>query len=262
VARRAPILSVLAIAGACVRGEPPPRRTAVAPPPVLATDRDALLVAALPVESGGVTVAYDVRGPAGITGELEVHAKAGGWRSERWALRIPGTAGEAAEITGRRVITPDLLYRDDGEAPALARASLGALADAWAEAPTSTRAAVLAHLERWTDAVADARREQPGRTREVAGTTCAVLEVGSAELCVWEAAGLPLAYRGEAFELGARRIDRAVAHPDELFAVPPDLPIAPAAAAEAPAARLERLARGDVHALAALTTPPVLAEPG
>jgi hypothetical protein len=251
----AAVFGVAAIA--CVPGPPTAARTDVPPPPVFRQDRDALLVAALPVESGGVTVLYDVRGPAGIAGELEAHARAGGWRRERWTMRGSSASGQPIELAGERVVTPDFVYRVDANGRTLTRSSLGSLADAWLAADAPTRAAALTHVERWSTAMAQARHDQPGPTREIAGTTCAVLSVGGAELCVWEAAGLPLSYRGEAFELTAQSVVHGVTHDDSTFAIPDGLVATAARTAESPRQRVERLARGDVRELAALATPSV-----
>jgi hypothetical protein len=223
-------------------------------------DRDALLVAALPVESGGVTVVYDVRGPSGIAGELRADAKAGGWRRESWRLRGAGASGEPVEIAGERLVTPDFVYRAEADGRTLARATLGPVADAWLAATAPTRAAALAHVQRWSAELAQARRDRPGDTREIAGAPCVVLSVGEAELCVWEATGLALSYRGEAFELTARAIVRGVEHDAATFAVPTDLVAAPAPRDD-PAERVARLARGDVRELAALILPPALGGP-
>jgi hypothetical protein len=246
---------------ACGRAEEAP--AAAMPLAVEATEppanREGFLDALLPVPGGAVVVVYDVSGPAGLSGSLELIVAAGGHRRENWALTLPLADGKPGQLRGTTIQTPDRIWTEaDGAAGQLQRVAVGGLADAYVGAAPDVRRAAFEGLLAWRRDLAIARREHPGETREILGETCLWQRVAAQTLCVWEATGIPLRYEGPAFTVEAVRIDREPELSDNAFALPTAaVGLEPSAApGELDASRgLQQLAAGDYTGLALLLQP-------
>jgi hypothetical protein len=183
-------------------------------------DRDGVLRELAPLPAPAIIVVYDVTGPAGLAGTLEVLAAPGGLRRENWALHLP-VDGRDHDLRGSKVRTPDAVWQAaDGEAGKLVPARLGAVADAIARLDTTTRAKVIELVRRWRAELDDARREHPGSVETIAGVQCVRVPVGTGEVCTWEATGLPLRYEGPSFSMIARHVDHEAVLGGSAFAIP------------------------------------------
>lgn len=214
-------------------------------------DRDGVLAELAPMPAPAMIVVYDVSGPAGLAGTLEVLAAPGGWRRENWALHLP-VDGRDHELRGSRVRTPDAVWQGaDGSAGQLVPTRLGPVADAIVDLDPTTRARVIELVRQWRADLEAAREEHPGTVDVVAGLACVRVPVGAGEVCTWEASGLPLRYSGPSFTLVARHVDTAAVLGPSAFAIPDGAE----RVAGAPFAVLDRVAavaRGDRSAIAEL----------
>ncbi len=212
------------------------------------------VLAPLPYET--LRIGYAVTGPAGIRGTLEIAARPGGFRHERWSLRLPTDDGDVP-LEGVRIQTPDGIWSDGIEGVPQVRASpLGALADAFVALPSARQTRVLARLADWHEALARGRAENPGQRDAVLDVSCLLTRVGGHELCVWETVGLPLRYRGGAFEVVAQEIHRDDALPDDLFVFPDHAAHDTASTRQRdPQRTLQSLEAGDYAELALLLQP-------
>ncbi len=215
------------------------------------TDREGVLAELAPLPTPAMVIVYDVTGPAGLAGTLEVLAAPGGWRRENWALHLP-VDGRDHELRGSRVRTPDAVWQGaDGTAGQLAPTRLGPVADAIVDLDPTTRARVIELVREWRADLDAARDEHPGSVDTVAGLACVRVPVGTGEVCTWEASGLPLRYAGPSFTLVARHVDSAAVFGGSAFAIPEGAE----RVAGAPFAVLDRVAavaRGDRSAIAEL----------
>lgn len=224
------------------------------------TTREGFLEALLPVPGGAVVVVYEVSGPAGLAGSLELIVAAGGKRRENWALTLPLADGTPGRLRGTTIQTPDRVWTEaDGAAGRALTLDLGALADAYVNATPEVRSAAFDSLLSWRRDVTIARAEHPGETRQVLGETCLWQRVAAQTLCVWEATGIPLRYEGPAFTVEAVRIDREPELSEDAFELSPEARAAeaapPAGTRIDPRRNLEQLARGDYTGLALLLQP-------
>jgi len=217
----------LVLAAACA-SEPSPTALAPAAAPIelpaairpIPADRDGVLHELAPLPAPAVVVVYDVTGPAGLAGTLEVLAAPGGRRRENWALRLP-VDGRDHDLRGSKVRTPDVVWQaPDGATGRLVPARLGAIADAIVDLDPSTRTKVIELVREWRSELEDARREHPGTVETIAGEQCVRVPVGTGEVCTWEATGLPLRYESSTFALVARHIDRDSVLGASAFAIP------------------------------------------
>jgi hypothetical protein len=254
---------VLVLAAACA-GEP---TTATAPASVavelpaairpIPADRDGVLHELAPLPSPSIVVVYDVTGPAGLAGSLEVLAAPGGRRRENWALRLP-VDGRDHDLRGSKVRTPDVVWQaPDGETGRLVPARLGAIADAIVDLDPTTRTKVIELVRAWRSELELARVEHPGSVETIAGEQCVRVPVGTGEVCTWEATGLPLRWVGSGsngqpgFSLVARHIDRSAVLGASAF----EIPLGAERIAAPPFDVLDRVAavaRGDRSAIADL----------
>jgi hypothetical protein len=215
------------------------------------TDRAGMLAELAPLPAPALVVVYDVTGPAGLAGTLEVLAATGGWRRENWSLRLP-VAGRDHELRGSSVRTPDVVWQAPDEAPGrLAPARLGAVADAIVALDPTTRARVIELVRDWRSDLDAARREHPGTVDTIAGIECVRVPVGTGEVCTWEATGLPLRYEGPSFAIVARHVDREPTLGASAFAIPAGAERTTGAPFDV-LARVAAVARGDRSALAEL----------
>ncbi|MBC8070982.1 MAG: hypothetical protein IAG13_21840, partial [Deltaproteobacteria bacterium] len=91
----------------------------------VADDRADVLAELAPVPGGAVVIVYDIAGPAGISGTLELLLAEGGYRRDNWRVSLPLPEG-TREIRGSRVRTPELVWRgDDGDDGRATLAQLG-----------------------------------------------------------------------------------------------------------------------------------------
>jgi hypothetical protein len=247
------------LAAACAN-EPAPIAIAPAAAPVqlpsairpIPADRDGVLHELAPLPAPSIVVVYDVTGPAGLVGTLEVLAAPGGRRRENWTLRLP-VDGSDHDLRGSKVRTPDAVWQSpDGTAGRLVPARLGAIADAIVDLDPATRTKVIELVRQWRGELDDARREHPGSVETIAGVECVRVPVGTGEVCTWEATGLPLRYVGpSSFAIVARHIDRESVLGASAF----DIPLGAERLAAPPFDVLDRVAavaRGDRSAIADL----------
>lgn len=229
---------------------PRPELTTVSLP----TDRAGILRELAPLPSEALLVVYEVEGPGGVTGSLEVLARPGGYRRENWTIHVPLGEEGSRQLDGATVQTPDGVWIEGSAGaptPSPTASPLGALAEAWLVLPEAPRAAVVEQLRAHRQALALARaaeREPPERVLDV---PCHVTRVATIEMCLWEAAGLPLRYASDGLRLRAIHIDEHANIGEHAF----DPPGAVAAAAPAvvgfdPVKALERAAEGDLAELA------------
>lgn len=225
-------------------------------------DADVLALLA-PLPAGPFELRYRITGPGGLTGELVVIQKAGGWRSERWTMTSDGQLA----IEGRTIATPRMLWTAVGEQPGETTAlHLGALADAWLALPPERRDAAAANLTEWRAELAKSRLEQPGEGETIEGVRCVKMRIAAQNLCLWEETGLLMRYEGAAFELVVTKVTRDPAIAKDAFELPAiskDAKQVPVEGIDAKAL-VEGLADGKVGPIAALLAPglrlPELAE--
>lgn len=202
------------------------------------------------VPTGAVVVVYDVVGPAGLSGTLEVLAADGGLRRDNWTLLLPLPDG-VREIRGSAVVTPDTIWRAEGEdAGVVEPGRLRPLADAIVGLDPVTRTAVLTQIRSWRDELDRARAEDPGELETIAGVPCVRVRAGGGEVCTWEQAGLPLRYDGSAFSIVATHIEHDAELGPHAFDIPAMAARAPSmTTAKDPTPQLAAIAAGDRAAL-------------
>lgn len=236
-ARRSPIALALAVAagafGPACDGGPPTDAAA----PVLLGDparpsappegRAAFLAEVSPLPAGGILVVYEVEGPGGLEGTLEVMMRPGGWRRENWTLAMP-VADANVELRGSTIQTPDAIYVEGPKGVHARRITLGALADAWLALEPSMRADVLAGVRRMHERRAGARPSEGVESERVLGLACRPERIAAQDVCMWEAAGLPLRAEGGGFRLEAIRVQLDPELGESAFTIPEGVELAPA----------------------------------
>lgn len=223
--------------------------------------RDAFLARLIPVEGRGVRVVYEVKGPGGLTGSLEVMARPGAYRRENWALARSTGSEERQELRGATIQTPDRMWSGlDGTPGVRAASPVSALGEAYMSLDEAGRLRVSQSIQRWHADLERARAEHPGDRREVAGVECLDMRIAGQSLCLWEQSGLVLHYEGAEFTATATRVERDIELEASTFALP-------ATAGEAREVRLpanlqidakksiDALADGDYASLSLVLTP-------
>jgi hypothetical protein len=226
----------------------PSTSTANAPIPA---DPRAILLELAPLPDQAVVIVYDVIGPAGMSGTLEVLAAEGGLRRDNWAITLPLPTG-TREIRGSAVQTPTTSWRAEGETAGIVEpARLHDVADAIAKLDPDERTKVITEIRKWQAELALARAEDPGERDTVAGISCVRVRAGGGEVCTWEEAGLPLRYDGATFSIVASHVERGASLGVHAFDIPADAAKSPLAAAAARpiAPELRAIAAGDRSAL-------------
>lgn len=210
------------------------------------TRADEILAELAPMPDGAVVIVYDVIGPSGIAGTLEVLAAAGGYRRDNWTLTLPFEDG-SREIRGSAVQTPESSWRAEGETSgSVEPGRLGLLADAIVALDPASRAEVIGQVRAWQDELARARAEDPGLRETVAGIPCVRVRAGGGEVCTWEQAGLPLRYDGAAFSIVATHVEQGAELGIHAFEIPADAAKSPLVASTGDlAGRLAKVAAGD-----------------
>lgn len=216
----------------------------------LPADRAAILRELAPLPSEALLVVYEVEGPGGVTGSLEVLARPGGFRRENWTIHVPlGEEGER-QLDGSTVQTPDGVWIEGADAPPTP-SPLGALAEAWLALPEASRRAVVEQLRAHRHALALARAAETEPPEQILDRPCHVTRVATIELCLWEATGLPLRYASDGLRLRAIHVDEHASIGEQAFDPPPS---AGATVGRVPgldpAAALARAAEGDLAELA------------
>ncbi|MFV8751159.1 hypothetical protein ACNOYE_11495 [Nannocystaceae bacterium ST9] len=202
--------------------------------------------------NGSIELRYQITGPGGLTGELVVIQKAGGWRSERWTMT--GGEGQLA-VAGQTIATPRKLWTATGDQPGeITSVQLGALADAWLALTPARRDLALEHLRAWRNDLAKSRLEQPGESETIQGIRCIKMRIAAQNLCMWEEAGLLMRYEGAAFELLVTAVTLNPTIPADAFELPKRAEAAKVIESEAVDAKalIEGLADGKVGPVAAL----------
>jgi len=215
----------------------------------LPADRTALLRELAPLPSESLLVVYEIEGPGGVTGNLEVLARPGGWRRENWTIHVPLGEEGSRQLDGSTVQTPDGVWIEGSDDPP-APSPLGALAEAWLALPEGSRRAVIEQLRAHRQALAAARAAEGEASERILDVPCHVTRVATIEMCLWEATGLPLRYASDGLRLRAVHIDDQANIGARAFEPP-----APARAAGAvpgldPVAVLAKAAAGDLAELA------------
>lgn len=202
------------------------------------------------VPTGAVVIVYDVVGPAGLSGTLEVLAADGGLRRDNWSLSLPLPDG-VREIRGSAVVTPDTLWRAEGEdAGVVEPGRLRPVADAIVALDPVTRIAVLTQIRSWRAELEQARAEDPGEVDVIAGVPCVRVRAGGGEVCTWEEAGLPLRYDGSAFSIVATHVEQNAELGAHAFDIPAMAARAPSMTiVRDPGPQLAAIAAGDRAAL-------------
>lgn len=184
------------------------------------SDATGILAELVPLPGRAAVVVYDVTGPAGISGTLELLASEGGLVRENWVLTLPLPDG-TREIRGSAVHTPDALWRAEGEdAGTVEPAQLGAAARTIAALPSARRDRIVDAVRAWREELELARSEDPGARETIAGVECVRVRAGGGEVCTWEAAGLPLRYDGPSFTVVATHVEQGSALGLHAFEIP------------------------------------------
>ncbi|MBL4684149.1 MAG: hypothetical protein JKY37_06145 [Nannocystaceae bacterium] len=217
--------------------------------------REEFLRTLSPLPFDAVRVTYAVQGPGGLAGTLEILLASGGRRRESWTLALPLPGGDVRTIAASAVQTADYIWTGTGEFLEVDRAPLGALADAYLKLPEDERRRVVESLDAFRSRVSWARVDAPGPGREVLGMPCLETRLAAQELCIWEATGLPLDYRGNAFAMQATTIETDARIPEGAFSAPMDVQRNAPAPDLDPAESLSRLARQDYGELGPLLHP-------
>lgn len=225
---------------------PPPEPTTASLP----SDREGILRELAPLPSAALLVVYEVEGPGGVTGSLEVLARPGGYRRENWTIHVPLGEEGSRQLDGTTVQTPEGVWIE-GSDEAPTPSPLGALAEAWLALPEGPRRAVVEQLRAHRQSLALARAAEDAATEHVLDVPCHVTRVATLEMCLWEAAGLPLRYASDGLRLRAIHIDDRANIGEHAFE-PPEHPRADVPAVEGfdAAAALQRAAEGDLAELA------------
>lgn len=235
IARR--LLAAFALLSACDRlsgtdePQPPSASTPIAATLDAATPRADLPIPAdpggimlelAPMPDHAIVIVYDVIGPAGLSGTLEVLAAEGGLRRDNWTITLPLPDGPR-EIRGSAVRTPTSSWRAEGEtAGTLEPGRLADVADAIAKLDPDARTKVITEIRKWQAELAQARADDPGERDTIAGTSCVRVRAGGGEVCTWEEAGLPLRYDGATFSIVASHVERGAALGMHAFEIPAD----------------------------------------
>ena len=197
--------------------EPParePSQVGAEPAPATA---EAFLRQLLPSIGRDLHVAYDLIGPRGYTGTMDVFVRPGGFTVQQWHLSHPD--GDAIE--GAWAQTPDVQWsRGTGQPATVVERPLGAMARAFAQLPVDTQRRITATIRTWHDVVAEDRDRQPGPSEHHLGRRCRAAEVVGQRYCVWEEAGVVLSFRSETLRLQARSIATDMAIEASRFDVP------------------------------------------
>jgi hypothetical protein len=219
--------------------------------PALPADREAILRELAPLPSEALLVVYEVEGPGGVTGSLEVLARPGGFRRENWTIQVPLGEEGVRQLDGSTVQTPDGVWIEGSDAPT--PSPLGALANAWLALPEASGRAVVEQLRAHRAALALARAAETEPPERILDVPCHVTRVATIEMCLWEAAGLPLRYASDGLRLRAIHIDEHANIGEHAFAPPRPAGARPdprAIPGLDPAAALQRAAEGDLAGLA------------
>jgi len=220
-----------------------------APPP---QDREAILRELAPLPTDTLLVVYEVEGPGGLTGTLEVLARPGGFRRENWTLSVPLGAEGERRLAGSTIQTPDGVWAEGDPPEAWTPSPLGAVADAYLALDEPTQQAAVHQLRQLRTTLADARAAEPSPDERILDMSCHVTRVATIEMCLWEATGLPLRYESEGLRLRALNIDTRVSIGEHAF----DVPFVPVPPLDFDAkAAVTALAEGDLGDLAPLLHP-------
>ena len=214
-------------------------------------DRAAILRELAPLPSEALLVVYEVEGPGGVTGSLEVLARPGGLRRENWTIHVPLGEEGSRQLDGFTVQTPEGVWIEGSDA-APTPSPLGALAEAWLALPESSQRAVVEELRAHRAALAQARAAEAEAPEQILGVPCHVTRVATIEMCLWEATGLPLRYASDGLRLRVIHIEEHANIGEHAFDPPPSAhtkPTTAVAGLDATAA-LRRAAEGDLAELA------------
>ncbi|MEM7160010.1 MAG: hypothetical protein AAF799_44640 [Myxococcota bacterium] len=218
----------------------------------LPADRAEILRELAPLPSDALVVVFEVQGPGGLEGTLEVLARPGGYRRENWTLEVPLGREGTRRLAGSTIQTPDGVWMEGTAPETFTSSPLGALADAYLELDEEHRREVMDNLRGLRSTLAEARGNELATPEKILGVPCHDARVATIDMCLWEATGLPLRYDSEGLKLRALNIDTKVSIGEHAF----DLPFATSGDANFDAeAALARLAEGDLSELAPLLHP-------
>ena len=204
-----------------------------------------------------VRIEYSVSGPGGMDGTMTVTVAEGARRAESWVLTMPMPGGDPVQIRGAAVHTPEVSWTDAAEGAAeRVEVPLGKVGAAYFSMDAETQHAVVDHIRTWHEEVERGRAAHPGAVDAVAGKACLRSRTAGQSLCVWEATGLPLEYRSEAFTLVAVDVQEGVELSEDTFRIPAGGQRKADASHEFDAEEsLKKLASGDLAELPVLVQP-------
>lgn len=177
-------------------------------------------LAPLPGAAQAVRIDYRVSGPA-LSGELHTLLAPGGLRHDRWELRT--SAGDSfLTASGTSIISATQLWTgSDGEPGELRPNTLAGLGKAYLARDEDTRAKIIASIRAWHSTLAEQRERAGGEQDEIAQTPCLRTRIAAQNVCMWEEAGVMLAFEGSAFTIEATKVDREATLETDSFALPP-----------------------------------------
>lgn len=252
-------LIALLVVSACDAERPAGQEALVLPgaparPGEVPATRDAFLAELSPLPSASLLVVYEVQGPGGLQGTLEVMLRSGAWRRENWTLAMP-VAERRVEVRGTTIQTPDAIYVEGPQGRNATRLGMGALADAWLALEPQIREDVVAGMRRMHDRRARSRPDRAAFEDVVLGVACRRERIATQDVCMWDAAGLPLRASGGGFRLEAISVQVDPELGASAFAIPADVKPGPDPDPIEPDAALVALARGEPAAIGAWLHP-------
>lgn len=213
---------------------------------------EAFLEELAPLPSESLLVVYEIEGPGGMQGSLEVLARRGGFRRENWTLDVPlGNEGNR-RLSGSTIATPRGVWVDGQPEDSFVTSPLSGLAAAYAELPVDQRRSVVEAVREHAASLDRARSQAVAPAQAVLGVPCHETRVATISLCLWEATGLPLRYTSEGLSLVAVNIEVDPTIGEHAFDVPFE---PPADETLDSVATLRRIAGGDLSDVVPLLHP-------
>lgn len=219
---------------------------------------ETFLTTLYPLPAPTLHIQYDLRGPQGRRGTMEVYARPGGYVRQDW--RLDEVSGETAR-SGTWIRTPHAEWSGGpGLPPRLVGHATGVLARAFEEQSPDAQRKILATIGRWHELLRTRRDDVAAAPLETRlGHPCRPYDIAGARFCVWEEAGLVLSYESDSVAIEARTISRAAPLDARQFELPGDPPTSlnDEPAVDAPTT-LAALASGNAATVARVLRPTVV----
>ncbi len=174
----------------------------------------------LPAPNTAIFVSYDLEGPAGLTGELDIRLAPGGYAREDWSMHVPVSERDSETVGFVHIRTPEHELWQGDTVGGQHASMLRALAERYLALAPEHRRDVIATIERWHASLREARQLHPGDQRTILGTSCLWTRIAAQSSCTWEEAGILLHYEGNAFTIRATRIELDSTFDADPFALP------------------------------------------